>query len=54
VTSDDQIVLVTLTRSEFNAFGIGIGSTVWVRTVPGAPTVAVTAKLPVPETVVDG
>ncbi len=41
VTSDDQIVLVTLTRSEFNALGIGIGSTVWVRAVLGAPTVVV-------------
>ncbi len=41
VTSDDQIVLVTLTRSEFNALGIGLGSTVWVRAVLGAPTVVV-------------
>ena len=43
VTSDDQVVLVTLTRSEFNAFRIGVGSSVWVRAVPGAPTVAVSA-----------
>ena len=41
VTSDDQIVLVTLTRSEFNALDIGVGSTVWVRAVLGAPTVVV-------------
>ena len=54
VTSDDQIVLVTLTRSEFNAFGIGVGSTVWVRAVPGAPTVEVTVSDPVPGTTIDG
>ena len=41
VTSDDEIVVVSLTRSEFNALGIGVGSTVWVRAVPGAPTVAI-------------
>ena len=41
VTTDDEIVVVSLTRTEFNALGIGVGSTVWVRIVPGAPTVAI-------------
>jgi sulfate transport system ATP-binding protein len=36
-----QNVLVTLTRSEFNALGLEVGSAVWVRPVVGAPTVAV-------------
>ena len=54
VTSDDQIVLVTLTRSEFLAFGIGVGSTVWVRAVPGAPTVTVDGARATVETTIDG
>ncbi len=45
VTCDEQVVLVTLTRSEFNTLDIAVGSTVWIRVVPGAPTVA--ALLPV-------
>ena len=36
----DRPVLATLTRSQFNALGIGDGSPVWVRPVAGAPTVA--------------
>ncbi len=40
VTCDEQVVLVTLTRSEFNTLDIAVGSTVWIRVVPGAPTVA--------------
>jgi sulfate/thiosulfate transport system ATP-binding protein len=37
----DESVLVTLTRAEFQAFGFEVGSTVWLRAVSGAPTVAV-------------
>ena len=39
VTTPDQIVLVTLTRTHFNSLGIEPGTTVWVRPTPGAPTV---------------
>jgi sulfate transport system ATP-binding protein len=41
VTTDNEIVVVSLTRTEFNVLGIGVGSMVWVRIVPGAPTVAI-------------
>jgi sulfate transport system ATP-binding protein len=51
VTTDDEVVLVSLTRSEFNALGIGVASTVWVRTVPGAPSVIVDDSLDVREAV---
>jgi len=43
VTTDDEIVVVSMTRSEFDALGIRVGSTVWVRVMPGAPTVAITS-----------
>ncbi len=52
VTCHDQIVLVTLTRSEFNTLDIGIGSTVWIRRVPGAPTVAASGSHSVPQAVI--
>ena len=39
VSVDDQPVVVTLTRTQFQALGIAVGSPVWVRAVPGAPTV---------------
>jgi sulfate transport system ATP-binding protein len=32
-------VAVTLTRTQFQALGIAVGSPVWVRALPGAPTV---------------
>ena len=41
VACADQSVLLTLTRSEFNALGLEVGSDVWVRPVSGAPTVAI-------------
>ena len=39
VSVDDQPVVVILTRTQFQALGISIGSPVWVRAVSGAPTV---------------
>jgi sulfate/thiosulfate transport system ATP-binding protein len=46
VTTTDQIVVATMTRSEFNALGVGVGSPVWLRPVHGAPTVAVAVGAP--------
>ncbi|HMG41471.1 MAG TPA: sulfate ABC transporter ATP-binding protein [Acidimicrobiales bacterium] len=39
VTTDDQVVLVTRSRTEFQALGVAVGSRVWLRPVTGAPTV---------------
>jgi len=39
VATADQVVLVTLTRTEFAGLGLAQGSPAWVRVVPGAPTV---------------
>ncbi|MGE3619162.1 MAG: sulfate/molybdate ABC transporter ATP-binding protein [Acidimicrobiia bacterium] len=46
VVTADQVVLVTETRSDFQAHGLGVGSTVWVRPTPGAPRVAAGAAAP--------
>jgi sulfate transport system ATP-binding protein len=46
VTTPDQIVLVTLTRTHFNTLGLDTGTTVWVRPTPGAPTVPTGAARP--------
>jgi sulfate transport system ATP-binding protein len=40
VTTRDEVVLVTHTRTEVRALGVATGSRVWVRPAPGAPTVA--------------
>jgi sulfate transport system ATP-binding protein len=40
VTTDDQVVLLTRTRTEFTALGISVGAPVWVRPMHGAPTVS--------------
>jgi len=40
VTTADQIVLVTLTRTHFNTLELEPGTAVWVRPTPGASTVA--------------
>ena len=42
VATADQVVLVTLTRTQFQALGLEAGSPAWVRPVPGAPTVVAT------------
>jgi len=42
VTTDDQVVLVTRSRTEFQALGVSVGSRVWLRPVTGAPTVTAT------------
>ena len=39
VQVDEASVLVTLTRAEFAARHVVVGSTVWLRAAPGAPTV---------------
>ena len=39
VTTPDQVVLATRTRTEFNGLGISVGSPAWVRALPGAPKV---------------
>src|SRR5690606_13447226 len=41
VTTDDEVVLVTLTRTEARTLGLEVGTAVRVRVVDGAPTVAV-------------
>ena len=40
VTTADQVVLVTLTRTQFQGLALEVGSPAWVRPVSGAPTVA--------------
>jgi sulfate transport system ATP-binding protein len=39
VSTDDQVVVVTLTRTRFQALGVDVGSPAWVRAATGAPTV---------------
>ena len=39
VTTDDQVVLVTKTRTELRALGVEVGTRVWARPAHGAPTV---------------
>jgi sulfate/thiosulfate transport system ATP-binding protein len=40
VASEDQVVLVTMTRTQFQALGLETGSPAWLRPIRGAPTVA--------------
>jgi sulfate/thiosulfate transport system ATP-binding protein len=40
VASADQVVLVTMTRAQFQALGLEVGSLAWLRPIRGAPTVA--------------
>ena len=44
VTTPDQVVLVTRTRTDFQALGVSVGSRVWARPVHGAPTVTATGS----------
>jgi sulfate transport system ATP-binding protein len=44
VAVGEGTVLVTLTRTEFQALGVTTGSAVWVRVVAGAPTVQATGN----------
>jgi sulfate/thiosulfate transport system ATP-binding protein len=44
VTTADQVVVVSLTRTELRQLGIEVGSTVWLRPEPGAPTVPALAS----------
>jgi sulfate transport system ATP-binding protein len=46
VATADQIVLVTLTRTQFHALGLRVGSPVGLRPAPGAPTVAAVGPPP--------
>jgi sulfate/thiosulfate transport system ATP-binding protein len=46
VTTGPQVVLVTLTRTEFRALGLEGGSPVWVCVTDGAPVVAAAADPP--------
>jgi len=39
VATGDQVVLVTLTRTQFQALGLEVGSPAWLRPAWGAPTV---------------
>jgi len=47
VTVGNENVLVTMTRSQFQAHGLAVGATVWVVPVTGAPTVALNGQAPV-------
>ena len=39
VASEDQVVLVTMTRTQFQVLGLEAGSPAWLRPIRGAPTV---------------
>ncbi len=39
VATADQVVLVTMTRTQFQALGLEVGTPAWLRPVRGAPTV---------------
>jgi sulfate/thiosulfate transport system ATP-binding protein len=39
VATADQVVLVTMTRTQFQALGLDVGAPAWLRPVRGAPTV---------------
>jgi sulfate/thiosulfate transport system ATP-binding protein len=43
VATADQVVLVTMTRTQFMALGLEVGSPAWLRPVQGAPTVTASA-----------
>ena len=49
----DQLVLVTMTRTEASQLGVEAGSAVWVRPTPGAPTVAALGPPPDEELLLD-
>jgi sulfate/thiosulfate transport system ATP-binding protein len=44
VATEDQVVLVTMTRTQFQALGLEVGSPAWLRPIRGAPTVAAAAE----------
>jgi sulfate/thiosulfate transport system ATP-binding protein len=44
VTTEDQVVLVTLTRTQFLGLGLEVGSPVVVGPAPGAPSIAAAAS----------
>ena len=46
VATADQVVVVTLTRTQFQALGVQVGSRAWVRATPGAPTVSALGSTP--------
>jgi sulfate transport system ATP-binding protein len=52
VTAPDQVVLVTLTRTQFQISGLEVGSPAWVRPAPGAPTVIAAGPPPSEEALV--
>jgi sulfate transport system ATP-binding protein len=54
VTAADQVVLVTLTRTQFLALGVDVGSPVWVSPAAGAPTVAAVGPAPGDRSLVPG
>jgi sulfate transport system ATP-binding protein len=43
VATEDQVVLVTMTRTQFQSLGLEAGSLAWLRPIRGAPTVAASA-----------
>jgi sulfate transport system ATP-binding protein len=43
VATEDQVVLVTMTRTQFQSLGLEAGSPAWLRPIRGAPTVAAPA-----------
>lgn len=47
VSTGEQVVLATMTRTEFLRLGVDVGSTVSVRVVPGAPVVPTGSGSPV-------
>jgi sulfate transport system ATP-binding protein len=49
----DQLVLVTMTRTEASQLGVEAGRAVWVRPTPGAPTVAALGPPPDEELLLD-
>jgi sulfate transport system ATP-binding protein len=47
VAVGSETVLVTMTRTQFQAHGLAVGTVVWVLPVAGAPTVALNRQAPV-------
>jgi sulfate/thiosulfate transport system ATP-binding protein len=45
VAVGEELVLVTLNRTQFQSYGLGPGERVWVRVIDGAATVAVTDRV---------
>jgi sulfate transport system ATP-binding protein len=46
IATDDQVVLVTMTRTEAARLGLEVHATVWLTPAPGAPTVAAASAPP--------